>query len=466
MPPVAVQLSYPARRCRRRGRRGAEVGVGAARARLRRAPRRRRARRRPRGPTTSGFPFLAIDPVDGSTPDPGALSWRPRSPAPTSWSSRTSARSRSTPTRRRSPPTVLAEHDGRGRVPPPRPAVATRRTRHAARHPAAPRRTRCTSPSTTTRGCSSRHRGFDGRHVAQRVRSRSRTRRPRRDARRSSASRPTTSCCCSPRARSRARTCPPRSSSPPSSRAASPSATLRLWITGPAEDGYDDVFARLARRRRPCPITVGRAASRRRRVRGRRPGPLPVDVGGLRQPGHRVDRPPAPDRRRPLPRARRAPRRSVCTCSRSTTSTASQAWLRAPDPAVLEAQRRARAAPLLPRRPPPRIDGGVRCGRMGRVVSADDPVVAAAGTHRPVGGARASGSATALLLLRDRRVRRGRDRRLPERRRHRSRSSRSSRACVVLPVPIVLGYGLRAAEREDREAAARRAGGEPPTARQ
>ena len=39
-------------------------------------------------------------------------------------------------------------------------------------------------------------------------------------------------------------------------------------------------------------------------------------------------------------------------------------------------------------------------------------------------------------------------------------------ACVVLPVPIVLGYGLRAAEREDREAAARRAGGEPPTAQQ
>src|SRR6478672_1806102 len=35
-------------------------------------------------------------------------------------------------------------------------------------------------------------------------------------------------------------------------------------------------------------------------------------------------------------------------------------------------------------------------------------------------------------------------------------------ACVVLPVPIVLGYGLRAAEREDREAEARRAGGEPP----
>ena len=39
-------------------------------------------------------------------------------------------------------------------------------------------------------------------------------------------------------------------------------------------------------------------------------------------------------------------------------------------------------------------------------------------------------------------------------------------ACVVLPVPIVLGYGLRAAEREDRETQTRRAGGEPPGARQ
>ena len=38
-------------------------------------------------------------------------------------------------------------------------------------------------------------------------------------------------------------------------------------------------------------------------------------------------------------------------------------------------------------------------------------------------------------------------------------------ACVVLPAPIVLGYGLRAAEREDRDAAIRRAGGEPPAAR-
>jgi NADH:ubiquinone oxidoreductase subunit 6 (subunit J) len=39
-------------------------------------------------------------------------------------------------------------------------------------------------------------------------------------------------------------------------------------------------------------------------------------------------------------------------------------------------------------------------------------------------------------------------------------------ACVVLPVPIVMGYGLRAAEREDRDERARRSGGEPPSARQ
>jgi hypothetical protein len=39
-------------------------------------------------------------------------------------------------------------------------------------------------------------------------------------------------------------------------------------------------------------------------------------------------------------------------------------------------------------------------------------------------------------------------------------------ACFVLPVPIVLGYGLRAAEREDREERARPAGEEPPSPQQ
>jgi glycosyltransferase involved in cell wall biosynthesis len=39
-----------------------------------------------------------------------------------------------------------------------------------------------------------------------------------------------------------------------------PQRAVRLWITGPAEDGYDDVFARLAAES-PVPVTVGRAES-------------------------------------------------------------------------------------------------------------------------------------------------------------------------------------------------------------
>lgn len=39
-----------------------------------------------------------------------------------------------------------------------------------------------------------------------------------------------------------------------------PARAFRLWITGPAEDGYDDVFARLVAGS-TVPVTVGRAAS-------------------------------------------------------------------------------------------------------------------------------------------------------------------------------------------------------------
>ncbi len=39
-----------------------------------------------------------------------------------------------------------------------------------------------------------------------------------------------------------------------------PGRSLRLWITGPAEDGYDDVFARLVADS-DVPVTVGRATS-------------------------------------------------------------------------------------------------------------------------------------------------------------------------------------------------------------
>jgi glycosyltransferase involved in cell wall biosynthesis len=39
-----------------------------------------------------------------------------------------------------------------------------------------------------------------------------------------------------------------------------PDRKLKLWITGPAEDGYDDVFARLVSES-PVPVTIGRARS-------------------------------------------------------------------------------------------------------------------------------------------------------------------------------------------------------------
>lgn len=42
--------------------------------------------------------------------------------------------------------------------------------------------------------------------------------------------------------------------------AQAPDRALRLWITGPAEDGYDDVFARLITES-TVPVTVGRAAT-------------------------------------------------------------------------------------------------------------------------------------------------------------------------------------------------------------
>ena len=71
---------------------------------------------------------------------------------------------------------------------------------------------------------------------------------------------PTTSCCCNRPARSRARTSPPRSRSPAELARREPDRALRLWITGPAEDGYDDVFARLVADS-AVPVTVGRAAT-------------------------------------------------------------------------------------------------------------------------------------------------------------------------------------------------------------
>ena len=60
--------------------------------------------------------------------------------------------------------------------------------------------------------------------------------------------------------------------------------------------------------RSEVPVTLGRAAQRRRRVRRVRPRRVPVDVGGIRQPGDRVDRGPPRVRGVPLSGARRDPR--------------------------------------------------------------------------------------------------------------------------------------------------------------
>ena len=94
-------------------------------------------------PDDAWLPFLAIDPADGDPPGPRRARRRHRRRRPRR-SSRTSARCRSTPTRRRSPPTCSPSTTvascstittSRGSAPgSPTPAG----------HPAAPRRTRCT----------------------------------------------------------------------------------------------------------------------------------------------------------------------------------------------------------------------------------------------------------------------------------------------------------------------------------
>ena len=85
----------------------------------------------------------------------------------------------------------------------------------------------------------------------------------------------------------------------------------------------------------------------------------------------------------------------------------------------------------------------------GWLVVVNDPVVGTAGSHRAAGRAR-----QARRLPRARR----RDRRVLHRCRDRVPDVDRDRvgrglvaACVVLPLPIVLGYGVRAADREDRE---------------
>jgi mannosylglucosylglycerate synthase len=114
-----------------------------------------------------------------------------------------------------------------------------------------------------------------------------------------------------------------------------PERDVRLWITGPAEDGYDDVFARLVAHSE-VPITVGRAASAADAYAAADLILFPSTWEGFGNPviesiAHRrpiaVGHYPVLDELRGF---------GVVLLSIDDVA-AVQAWLRSPDPAVLEA---------------------------------------------------------------------------------------------------------------------------------
>ena len=80
------------------------------------------------------------------------------------------------------------------------------------------------------------------------------------------------------------------------------------WLPGPAEDGYGPTLdALLASTRTTRPAPSPRPRRRPRRLRRVRRRAVPVDLGGLRQPSDRSRHPPQAGRGRPLPGRRRAP---------------------------------------------------------------------------------------------------------------------------------------------------------------
>jgi glycosyltransferase involved in cell wall biosynthesis len=110
---------------------------------------------------------------------------------------------------------------------------------------------------------------------------------------------------------------------------------VRLWVTGPAEDGYDDVFSRLVRES-PVPVHVGRAASAADAYAAADLVVFPSTWEGFGNPviesiAHRrpivVGEYPVLDELRAF---------GVRLLSVDDPAGA-MAWLRAPDPAVLEA---------------------------------------------------------------------------------------------------------------------------------
>ena len=167
-------------------------------------------------------------------------------------------------------------------------------------------------PALTPRAASARLR-VRVRHP-QLLRPRRLGRRPRRDARRVRIRRRRDRVCSSPRAIER-KNVPGRRALRAAGWRSSPGASVRYWLSGPAEDGYEATLDRILERSRGTGDARPRG-HRRGRLRGVRRHRLPVHVGGLRQPDDRVDRgAPAAAPRSRIPCSRRSCP-PACVCSR------------------------------------------------------------------------------------------------------------------------------------------------------
>ena len=360
MQPVAVQVSY---------RLGGADGVAVearkwewalARARLPRAPRRRRARRRsaPRRHLAavprhrSGRRAAHPIPARSSAALAGAdlvivenLCSLPINPDASTLDRRRARRAR-----------------GRGRVPPPRPSVATRRACHPS--PASRRigPTRCTSPSTTTRACSSRtaastpsplRNAFDLDPL-----------RGDRDATRAAFGfAPDDLVLLQPSRAIPRKNVPGAVEFADRARGSRTDASCGSGSPVPPKTATTTCSPALVAEA-TVPVTVGRAPSVADAYAAADLVVFPSTWEGFGNPviesiAHR--RPIAVGQ---LPGARRAPGVRRASCSRSTIRTACEPGCADPRSGGARAQRRARAPALLARRPPAAARSGVRRRRM------------------------------------------------------------------------------------------------------
>src|SRR5262249_25463726 len=189
--------------------------------------------------------------------------------------------------------------------------------------------------------------------------------------------------------------------------------------------------------------------------RGRRRRRLPVDVGGLRQPGGRVGDRPAAARGAALPDAGGDPGLGPAPV-RPGPPGGSGRLPRCPGPGDARTERRARPPPVLPRRPPGPARRRLRRSRVDTVVKEPDPVLARrARIARVARVGKRAGYAALVVAVASFVVAAATD--FPALAVDLSVAALVV-AIVVLPVPIVLGYGIRAAEREEREERQRRYG--------